>query len=352
MKKIFKILSSIIVTIVLIFCAYILFMFATDYKPENAILITTTNNKIDEIIKNKPFSIATFNIGYGGMDKYQDFFMDGGHGSRSISREKTLENIKNIGEFLLKQNADIILFQEVDKKSTRSNNINQVEYFSSNFSKYSSSFAINYKIPWVFVPLYKPHGKVESGLLTLSKYSIASATRYQYPGREDYPRQLFDLDRCFLETRMPVDGGGELVLINSHLSAFDKGGKIRKQQLSFLKGYIEKEYDQGNYVIVGGDWNHNLPGTDPNVFKAEQSSPDWLQTLPKDFTPTGFKWAVDSSVPSNRTADVPYKKGINFLSIIDGYLVSPNVDIKLVKGHSLDFEYTDHNPITAEFILK
>ncbi len=44
----------------------------------------------------------------------------------------------------------------------------------------------------------------------------------------------------FLESRVSLENNRELVLINSHLSAYDKGGKIRKQQLSFLKKLYNK----------------------------------------------------------------------------------------------------------------
>jgi endonuclease/exonuclease/phosphatase family metal-dependent hydrolase len=352
LKKTIKVLVISLLIPILIFGGYLLFMIVTDFKPQGATPVAIQNNKTALIKKDSEISIITYNIGYGGLDKFQDFFMDGGTGSRSSSKEKTLENTEGVRKFIEGKNPDIVIFQEVDRKSTRSCFVNQVEYLSDRLNGYSSTFAVNYKVPWVFVPLNKPHGTVNSGLLTLSKYQISSAMRYQYPGSESYLRQLFDLDRCFLETRLPVEGGGELILLNSHLSAYDKGGKVRKQQLTFLKNYIKNEYDKGNYVIVGGDWNHALPGTDPLSFKTEQTYPDWLQKMPEDFAPEDFKWAADGKVPSNRTVDIPYKEGVNFLSVIDGYLVSPNVEINLVEGYSLGFQYTDHNPVLVELILK
>jgi len=140
--------------------------------------------------------------------------------------------------------------------------------------------------------------------------------------------------------------------VNAHLSAYDKGGVIRKQQLQFLKEYVQKEFEKGNYVVVGGDWNHSMPGTDPSIFKTKQGFPDWLKTIPEDFVPEGFKWAVDKNVPSNRTVDIPFEKDVNFLSVIDGFLVSPNVEVISTKGINLEFENTDHNPVLTELKLK
>ncbi|WP_336296773.1 endonuclease/exonuclease/phosphatase family protein [Clostridium ganghwense] len=352
MRKTLKFILWIIVIFVIILASYLIFMTVTDYKPKDVISLKIENNKQDVIKKNIPLRILTFNIGFCGLDKDQDFFMDGGTGSRSQSKEKTLENLNEITEFLKKEKSSIIFLQEIDVNCTRSFYINEYKYVKDNLKDYSSTFALNYKVPWVPVPIFKPHGKVEAGLATFSQYNIEKSDRYQYPGNEKWPRQLALLDRCFIESRLKVEGGKELILINSHLSAYDKGGTIRKQQLQFLKDYIEKEYKQGNYIIVGGDWNHVIPGTDPNIFKSEQEWPEWLKKIPKDFESEDFKWAVDTLVPSNRSIDIPYKKGINYLSIIDGFLVSSNIEIKNVKGYSLEFKNSDHNPVEVEFELK
>lgn len=352
LKKFFKVLSIVLVVLILAVVAYLIFMTVTDYKPKEVISLSVSDNTEEVLEKDTEISAVTYNMGYCGLDAGQDFFMDGGTGSRSVSKEKTLENLQGMTEFIQSQEADFILLQEVDIQATRSYNINEYENLKENLSDYSSIHCINYKVPWVPVPLSKPHGSVKSGLLTFSKYKITETNRYQYPGKEKWPRQLALLDRCFIESRLPVEEGKELVLLNSHLSAYDKGGAIRKQQLDFLKDYITKEYDKGNYVIVGGDWNHAIPGTDSNIFESQQEWPEWLKEIPEDFLPEGFKWAADKNIPTNRTVDIPYRKGENYYSVIDGFLISPNVDIVSVKGHQLNFQYTDHNPVTLEFILK
>lgn len=350
--KIIKRAGLILLIPIVIFSVYLLYMIFTDYRPDQMIELPIETNQDGILKKNAPISILTYNIGYGGLDKNQDFFLDGGTGSRSQSKEKTIENIKGIAAFLKEQKPDFIMFQEIDRKSTRSNKVDEVHYMQENLEGYASSFALNYKVAWVPVPLTKPHGAVEGGILTLSRYKINSSIRHQLPGSEAFFRQLADLDRCIQENRISVEGGKELVLINAHLSAYDEGGKVRKQQLEYLQGYIQKEYDKGNYVVVGGDWNHVLPGTDPLNFKTTLEYPSWLQTMPTDFAPQGFNWAVDGTIPTNRSVDRPYEKGVNFLCTIDGFLISPNVEIKTTMGYDLNFEFTDHNPVRTEIILK
>ena len=58
-----------------------------------------TNNNEHVLKVGKEFKVTTFNIGYGGLDKEQDFFLDGGKGSRSSSKEQTEKNISNMLSF-------------------------------------------------------------------------------------------------------------------------------------------------------------------------------------------------------------------------------------------------------------
>ncbi len=350
--KLLKVVLSIFVILIVIVGGYFLFMTLTDYKPEEVITLEIKNNPDRVIEADETISIMTFNIGYAGLDKGQDFFMDGGTMSLSKSEEKTKENLNSMIKFMKENPADIILLQEVDVQARRSYNIDQYKIITDKMKDYSSAFAVNYKVPWVPLPLLDPMGGVEAGLLSLSRFNLKEAKRYQYPGDAGWPMQLALLDRCFLESRVPVGNGKELVVLNSHLSAYDKGGTIRKQQLDYLRNYILSEYGNGNYVVVGGDWNHQIPGTDAAAFETTQKWPDWLVKLPEDFKPEGFEWGADKSVPSNRTLDQKYTKGVNFLSVIDGFLVSPNVEIVNVQGYSLDFEYSDHNPVEIEIVLK
>ena len=351
-KKIFKITISILAAILILAAGYVAFMIVTDYKPEEKISLDVKNNKSETLNTKNEIKITTFNIGYGTMDESVDFFMDGGVMSRGISKEKTLENMDAIIKVLKDLNSDLMFLQEVDLKATRSYKVNELQIIKDEFKDYSSNFAINYKVPWVPIPLYRPHGNVLSGLLTLSKYDITSATRYDLPGKSSFFMQLGDLDRAMTVNRMPVDNGKELVAVNAHLSAYDKGGTVRKIQLGYIKQFLEAEYAKGNYVIIGGDWNQQIPGTNAFDFPTTEEWPEWLQDVPEDLTPANFTWAYDKTVPSDRTVAKSYTPGENLLSVIDGFLVSDNIEIISTVGSDLAFKNSDHNPVTITFKLK
>ncbi|WP_419875297.1 endonuclease/exonuclease/phosphatase family protein [Candidatus Pristimantibacillus sp. PTI5] len=350
-SKVLKISLSLLLTAALGIGGFLLYITLSDYKPEEIIQLKTENNPDRTIGQGRPFTVTTFNIGYAGLDSKQDFFMDGGESSRSSSLQQTQANLASISSFMKAAQSDFYLLQEVDVDSSRSYGINEASELAEALSDYSYAFAYNYKVPWVPVPIQRPMGSVHSGLLTLAAFKSSGSVRYDLPGKESWPRQQLDLDRAFIESRFTTNNGKELVLINLHLSAFDKGGKIRKLQLNYLASYLKREMNQGNYIIVGGDWNHALPGTDPEQFESTQDWPEWLQKFPETFKPSGFEWVIDSSIPTVRTLDVPYTEGVNFLAVIDGFLVSSNVEIIRNQAADLSFEYSDHNPVTAEFIL-
>ncbi|GGE82544.1 endonuclease/exonuclease/phosphatase family protein [Priestia taiwanensis] len=333
---------------------FILYMVMTDYKPQSVEEVTIENNQKKVIQAGEELTGITFNIGYGGLDESRDFFEDGGEMSRSESKEKTEENMKHIGEYLKQADPSFALLQEIDVDSYRSFHVNEVKYLQDILTSHSSVFGLNYKVPWVPVPVFDPMGGAHSGVLTFSKYEMEKATRYALPGQENWLRQLFELDRAMVVHRLPVDNGKELVLINAHFSAYDKGGEVRKQQMAYAKEFIEKEYKDGNYVVIGGDWNQLFPGTNVDSLNNKKVAelPSWLQILPEDFLPEGFQWGSDVTVPTSRNLDTPYKKGETFVSVIDGFAVSPNVEITESKGIDLDFQHSDHNPVQITFKLK
>ena len=64
-----------------------------------------------------------------------------------------------------------------------------------------------------------------------------------------------------------------MVLVNSHMSAYDEGGVIRSQQLEMLTSFMAEEYKKGNWVIIGGDFNHVLGEEYLDAFPSQQVVP-------------------------------------------------------------------------------
>lgn len=323
----------------------------TEYNPAEIEDARMLNIKTVEAIALENFEITTYNIGYCGMDANQDFFMDDGVMSRSSSLEQTETNMKKVIEFIDSMESDAYFIQEVDESATRSHQMNQIVKLVEAFPEYSATFAYNYKANWVPVPIAEPMGKAYAGLMTLSKNQAESSTRYQLPGYESIPTRYVDLKRCVMTNTYPMENGKTLILVNVHLSAFDKGGVIRAQQIDWLNGYLTELYNPDeNYIIVGGDWNHLMS---QEIFDRIVGEPEsWIAIIPDSLTANGFSLVYDNETNSVRSAIKPYVEGENFETIIDGFLVSPNIEVVSVKTHDLNFENSDHQPVTAIFNFK
>ncbi|WP_433169724.1 endonuclease/exonuclease/phosphatase family protein [Treponema putidum] len=343
---------------VLIFLTAGFFVFVTiaEYRPKPIENANITKRSKEEVIQaDEAFKVLSWNIGYCSLDAENDFFYDGGKNVTARSKETVLYNLEKVKALLKKEDCGINLIQEIDLKSKRSFYVNQEKAISDFFADYDSVFAANYNAVLVPAPVSNPLGRVKSGVFTLSKYVIKKAERHQLPGTFSWPLKTVNLKRCLLVSEIKTDVPGKnLYIINLHLSAYDAAGILRKQEMEYLKNLALKFYNDGHWVIAGGDWNSLFPGVEKSLFMS-YTTPDkfleWIEYSPADFIGKDWKWGFDSSTPTVRLLEKPYVKGENYTTIIDGFICSPNVEITGVKTIDLNFEVSDHHPVIAEFKL-
>jgi len=348
-----KIVIIVILSLIALIAVLLILATLDDFKPKPVENLAHTGKAplIDK--SDRIFTIQTWNIGYFGLGKDCDFFYDGGKMTRP-SKEQYREYSSGALKYLTEQaKADFYFFQEVDERSRRSYNDNQVERFREVFPGMESAFAVNYDVAFVPVPFTNPMGKVKSGLLVFSAFHSEEYTRYAFPGGYSWPKQLFMLDRCFLLSRFKLPGGKELVLINTHNEAFDNGDQ-RRTQLAVLKDLMLQEYEKGNYVVTGGDWNQNPVGYSIERLQIARYSKGFENgdlgrviepAIEADFFPPGWQWVFDPSLPTNRDVIAPFEKGKTKTTIIDFFVVSPNVNMLDVKTIDLGFQWADHQPV-------
>lgn len=360
LKKIFKILGSLLFVIILIVAGYASYITLQYYRIEDQQIQTIHHNSQTQVQLNQEYKIMTYNVGFGAYSHDFSFFMDGGKDSVAKNKAEVLKNTNGAIATLQTQNPDFIFLQEVDTNSTRSYHVNQDALFAQAFADYGHIHSINFHSGFLFYPLLNPHGSVLSGLTTLSKYAISTSIRRSLPVSNVWPTKFFDLDRALQIHRLPImNSTQELVLIHAHLSAYDKGGLIRKQQLVLLNAILEQEKQLGNYVIVGGDYNHDLIGDLGEPF-TNQPVPSWVQIFPEESLVEGFQVVKIQNAPSVRSTDVPYdEKGIgkdkkNYFCIVDGFIVSDNIEVNLEASFVVEneFLYSDHQPVCMSFTIK
>jgi len=340
--KIIRPLLYLILILAGAFALFLLYATIDDYRPDDVVVQSIECEK-DIISDSMHLNLLIWNIGYAGLDASMDFFYDGGEGMRP-AHEGVLRNMEGIKSNLDPYiGYDFILLQEVDQDSKRSYHINEFQEIEDQFSGYASSFGKNYDVGFVPIPITEPMGKVNSGLMTLSKNCPDQVERHAFPGNYSWPMKLFMLDRCFLVNRYQLGNQKELLIINTHNSAYDDGS-LRAQQMNYLSDYLVSEYEKGNYILVGGDWNQTPYGIKPEL-PSHRFDTDNLNYVEKDYPAPGWTWAYGADIPTNRRLAIPYDRESSLTTIIDCYLLSPNIMLEHVETIDLDFQYSDHQPV-------
>lgn len=355
MKKVLKILLAIIAFVLLVALIYVAYVFISYYRLEDNLDLEVQNAKTGVVQTNKQLKLLSWNIGFGAYEADYDFFMDGGTQSWATSKEALQANMEKISGYIEAQGANFNFIQEVDYNSTRTYHVDERPYIVKALSNQSYVFAQNYDSPFLFYPFTQPHGKSKAGIITFSDYGITSAVRRSLPIEQSVAK-LVDLDRCYSVSRVPVENGKELVLFNLHLSAYTTDGTIAIDQLKMLVADMQAEYEKGNYCIAGGDFNKDVVGLGCEVFGVEKQEYNWAQPIP-DYVFDGSDielvapFDANNPVASCRLPDTAFWEG-QFQITVDGFMVSPNVEVKEAEVLDTGFAYSDHNPVLLTFCLK
>ena len=355
MKKWVKILLIVLLAVVLLAAAYVAYVFISYHRiSDQPLTPVQTPDTAPSLSAGEAYTLVSWNIGFGAYEEDYGFFMDGGTESRAWSKERLTANMDAIAGYLKQQDADFYLLQEVDTDATRSYHVDEREpLYAALFDK-SSVFCQNYDSPYLLYPLTKPHGASQSGLLTFAPVNIAAANRVELPVEGGFMK-LLDLDRCYSVSRIPAEGGKELVLYDLHLSAYTSDGTIATEQLKLLLADMQAEYESGNWCVAGGDFNKDLLGDSAAWFGEADQSYSWAQPIPAE-TFAGVDVSLEAPldendpVPSCRNADGPYHEG-QYVLTVDGFLTTPNVTVSQATVLDTGFAWSDHNPVKMTFTL-
>ncbi len=358
-KKILKWVGAVLGAAVLAAVALVVWLTVREYRPAavEAVEVNRTGAPKQVFLSlGGSLTVVSQNTGYAGLGAGSDFFMDGGT-DVAPTREQLEANQNGLSAQLEGQDADVYFLQEVDVNSGRTRSVDQSGIYWSALNAdgagaYSSSHALNYSCDFVPIP-WPPMGKVHSGLQTLTRLYVSEARRIALPCPFSWPVSAANLKRCLLVDYVPLeDSDKQLVLVNLHLEAYDDGeGKAAQTQM--LMDFLTGEYEKGNYVIAGGDFNQTFPGA---LDDFPIQGPDlWTPgVLEEDILPQGWQFACDLSVPTCRLLNHPYdpEPAGNQFYVIDGFILSPNVRLDRVETLDYQFQYTDHNPVAIEVTLE
>ena len=359
MSKLFsfigKALLVIVAALVVVLIGLVIFVSVKEYKPgdREQLEVEKLASEKEVILPGDSLKIVTWNVGCGTLGDNADFFMDYGDMVYTADVQRVGENIAGIISSLSDIDADIMLLQETDISSSRSYRVNERNLISGAFSGYDNTFAYNFKVDYIPYPI-PPIGKVESGLMTLSRYGIGSAERIQLPCPFKWPIRCVNLKRCLSVNRIPIEGTeSQLVIVNLHLEAYDDGeGKLA--QTKMLAEFLLNEVAAGNYVIAGGDFNQTFASTDASAYPEYEGR--WHSgRLDEIYFGSDLKFYQDAASPTCRSLDQPFAgadpETFQYY-VIDGFIVSKNIEVNSVETINNMFRYTDHNPVVLEVTLK
>ncbi len=286
--------------------------------------------------------IMVWNLGYGGLGKDSDFVSDGGTHMFPPSRAAVRANVDAIAELVAREPATVIVFQEVAEAGPVNYWVNLRRRLDEALSARNWAFFADFEtrlMPW---PLHMRHGQA-----IYTSYAIQGASVVPLPAEDT---AIFGVKRRYasLVTRIPIEGldGQGWTIASVHLAAFDPDAAVRTRQLRELMAWAQSEYESGQFVVLAGDWNFQIAETDfPHT--TDEDYLFWLFPFPQDVLPECWGIGADAAVPSVRTNHQPYVPGENYVTTIDGLIVSPNVLIESVSGVDLGFEHADHQPVRA-----
>ena len=376
-KKIFKVLGIVLGVILLALIAYIIYLYASYHRIEDNLVLevepapdagedlegltsgarpaSATALYNSSLTTGQEYSALTYNLGFGAYTPDFSFFMDGGKSSWAKSKESVQDTIQGAGELIASYDPDFALLQEVDLDSTRSYHVNEYSILKDCLSSYNSVFAQNYDSAFLFYPFTQPHGSSKSGLALFSRYLVTDSLRRSFPVSTSFSK-FFDLDRCYSISKLPVDNGKELVIFELHMSAYGNSDAIRAGQIRMLADDMQKEYEAGNYVLCGGDFNHDLKASEDDSENRES----WAYPFPRASLPDHFSFCIDqltdeeqdSLWDSARNADMEYVPGETYTVTLDGFIISDNIECVSYDNINTGYTYSDHDPVYLEFTLK
>ena len=323
-----------------------------EYKPADIEAVDVADEGGKMVRFGEAITVLTFNTGYGALDSGEDFFMDGGSGVNADSVEQVNANVTGISGIISDADADVVFLQEVDRDSNRSKHVNQAEIYESLRSDDSFAYATNFRCDFIPYPI-PPIGKVEAGLVTLSRFQALEAERIALPTTYTWPVRVAQLKRCLLLERIPIHNSDkQLVLVNLHLEAYDDG-EAKTIQTQVLANVLKSEYEKGNYCIAGGDFNQSLPSVDRDRYPVMDTQYFQAGVLDGSLFGPDWNFPADDSVPTARLLNQPYDPSdpLTQYYMLDGFITSPNVQVNHVQTLDEGFKYSDHNPMLLNVTL-
>lgn len=252
MKKVLSWLVGLVVSVLVLFSAWV--YLSTYHPPEVEQEKVHSPEGLPVLQAGQTVKLLSWNVQFMAGNQNNHFFYD--DGLDPWPSAQTVKDItQRVAAYISEQDPDFVLLQEVDDVAKRTHFQDQTQSLRKLLPQYKAYTETFYwKADYVPHPAIK--GRVGMKLVVLSKYALKNATRFALPAitTDDVLRRQFNLKRAMQQVHVPLQDGQELVLINTHLSAFAQGSDTMQRQIAKVMGRLET-MSSGERWILAGDFN-------------------------------------------------------------------------------------------------
>lgn len=349
--KIIKIFITVVIFLITLAGLFFLSVFTDRQKIEKTEDINIRyTQKPPYLLTAKPsYTAITWDIGFATQGAGVDSYFEGGKTS-CPPYDSVMQWMSEIENYLTSvNNTDFVLLQEIDRLSKRSYNIDQRHVIDSVFLQHARCFAGNHNVSFIPVPLRHPYGAISAGMETLSATYPLESMRYAFEKKGNFFKKPFMEDLCCINNYYRLRNGKSLIIINVYNAPLKKMTE-RLNLAQSIVALMVTEYEQGNYVMAGGNWGITpLTATDAAFAIPDTTFFNNDNTSLSEILPDGWKLCFDPNHPTTRNMKTPYQQNTTPVSITDFFIVSPNVNVIETQTIPLNFKDSPHNPVMMKF---
>ena len=335
-------------------------VYVVTYHPdaiENEAIVSTA--PAPQAKPGQKLKVLSWNVQFFAGRPNNKFFFDGGTDPWPSQRMVNSTAIA-VANIIKQEDPDIIFLQELDDGAERTRYHDQLQQLldllPAKYVMHTSSF--------YWLADYVPHGELLGGvgmkMSIISRYRIEHATRYALPNitTDDIFTEQFKPKRAVHGAYLPIEGGGSVNILNTHLSAYAQGTNTMALQVASVGEVLRDIEAKGESAILAGDFNlvptdsayqelgagsrryYNPTGTEiAPLFDHYKSVPSLSETLGDDHQDWFTHIANDNrSEMPDKTIDYIFYTGELILG--DHYVRSSDT-----------LKISDHLPIVATFTL-
>ncbi|MEM6300314.1 MAG: endonuclease/exonuclease/phosphatase family protein [Pseudomonadota bacterium] len=258
MNKILKVLVGVVLSLAVMF---LMAVYLTTFHPDPVESVNVyPGDDTPVLAAGQTVKILSWNVQFMAGNDNNHFFYDDGPDPWPDA-DTVAAVTRRVADFIAAEDPDLVMLQEVDDEATRTHMQDQTELLRQYLPQYAA-----YTETFYWKAAYLPHpainGRVGMKLVVLSKFKINEATRYALSAitSDDVLTRQFNLKRAMLQVQLPIDDGRELILIDTHLSAFAQGSNTMEVQVGQVLERLAALPEETPWVL-GGDFNL-LPNDD------------------------------------------------------------------------------------------